>query len=205
MDVNNTTVNFFPGIGNGITPSQNSSPGDVLIKISNPYLLVVERDALNTVCSYCLSETQSDTSLKKCGGCKIPQYCGKVCQKADWKAGHVKECPLLKVLPDVPPTPVRGLMQLLLKHEKGIQSDERWEGLESHKKELEKDVERWGEMVLQGRGAVEFSKFGGGEDGVNLALEMLCRVRMTYHYQMSKMIVNEDIDVNKRFSSYTCG
>lgn len=180
MDPNNTTIALFPGTGNGLTPSHDISPGDILIKISNPYLLVVERDALNTVCSFCLLESQPDTSLKKCGGCKIPQYCGKVCQKADWKAGHVKECPLLKGLPDVPPTPVRGLMQLLLRHETGMELDERWKGLESHKKELEKDVERWGEMVLQGRGAVEFSKFGGGEEGVKLALEMLCRVCTTF-------------------------
>ena len=28
----------------------------------------------------------------KCAGCKGPYYCGRECQKADWKAGHKAAC-----------------------------------------------------------------------------------------------------------------
>ena len=36
------------------------------------------------------------TPLDQCGGCKRCYYCSKVCQLADWKAGHKAECKMLR-------------------------------------------------------------------------------------------------------------
>jgi len=42
------------------------------------------------VCKTC-DKCGKETTLHKCGGCGTKYYCGKDCQKADWKE-HKKEC-----------------------------------------------------------------------------------------------------------------
>jgi hypothetical protein len=46
-------------------------------------------------CCYCSSEGLK-LELKKCSQCKSVQYCSKECQVADWRAGHKKECEIMK-------------------------------------------------------------------------------------------------------------
>ena len=41
------------------------------------------------VCKHC-GKTGAD--MKTCTGCKLAKYCGPVCQRANWKAGHKKTC-----------------------------------------------------------------------------------------------------------------
>ena len=36
--------------------------------------------------------TYPPVKFNRCGGCKLQYYCNKMCQKADWAAGHKKEC-----------------------------------------------------------------------------------------------------------------
>lgn len=43
-------------------------------------------------CSTCAkTKSEPGTSLRRCAGCKIPYYCSRQCQKADWKE-HRKVC-----------------------------------------------------------------------------------------------------------------
>jgi len=175
MDINNTVVISDPVAGSGLAASQDIGIDDVIIQLSSPYLLVVEKEALENVCSFCLIEASSvDMPLKRCSACRVPRYCSSECQKKDWTAVHQKECPVLKKLPDIPPTPVRALMQLLLRHRHGTSLDPRWAGLESHVDDLRRDRKRWDEIVLQAQAAVGFSK--SPQDQIEVAVQILCRV-----------------------------
>jgi hypothetical protein len=179
MDINNTTVITDPIAGSGLAASQDIGIGDVIIQLSSPYLLIVEKEALENVCSFCLIEASSvDIPLKRCGACRVPRYCSSGCQKKDWIAMHQKECPILKKLPDIPPTPVRALMQLLLRHQHGTSLDPRWAGLESHVADMKKDRKRWDEIVLQAQAAVGFSK--SPQDRIEVTIQVLCRVCMPF-------------------------
>ncbi|KAF8178640.1 hypothetical protein K438DRAFT_1938715 [Mycena galopus ATCC 62051] len=44
------------------------------------------------ICAYCLRAGNSE-SLQKCTGCRRVAYCGKKCQKLDWKLDHKQCCP----------------------------------------------------------------------------------------------------------------
>jgi tetratricopeptide (TPR) repeat protein len=49
---------------------------------------------LRLVCDFCFAPTtkSGQSVLRKCGGCKVANYCGKRCQKEHWKAVHKKTC-----------------------------------------------------------------------------------------------------------------
>jgi len=112
MNTIRTIVFEDPNAGNGLAASEDIDAGDVIVQLPSPYLLVVEKEALEKVCSFCLNEASSeDPQLKRCSACKIPRYCSSECQKRDWAAVHQKECTVLKTLPGIPPTPVRALMR----------------------------------------------------------------------------------------------
>ena len=42
-------------------------------------------------CAVCQAEEPAMDTFKKCRGCKAVVYCGKACQKKDWKT-HKKVC-----------------------------------------------------------------------------------------------------------------
>jgi hypothetical protein len=177
MDINNTKIIKDPALGNGLAASLDIDAGEVIISIPEPFLILVEKEALNKVCSYCLIEKES-AGLKRCSGCKVTQYCTITCQKSDWNFIHQKECPILKRLPGVPPTPVRGMIQVLLRHQYGQSLDPQWASLESHIKSLNK-TKRWDEIILQAKAAVEFSK--NPSDRMEMAINLLCRVSHALH------------------------
>jgi hypothetical protein len=155
MNVNNSRIAKDPEQGNGLTVDRDIEAGDVIIGIGDPFLVIVENGALDRVCSQCLREAQN--GLKRCTACKVAQYCSVACQSAAWKSVHKDECKILKKLPHIPPTVVRGLIQLLLRKEIGGSiPDTGWVELESHTTELQRS-KRWDEIVLQARAAVEWT------------------------------------------------
>lgn len=174
MDFNHSKVIKDPTLGNGLAAIKDLAAGSPIIKISEPFLLVVEKDALEKVCSYCLIESDT-SSLKRCTGCKVVRYCTPACQKTDWKLIHKNECSLLQKLPGIPPTPVRALYQAALRYMRpSFELDSRSAGLEHHSKELRKDMKRWDEIVLQAKGALEFSKTPA--DKMDTVTRLLCIV-----------------------------
>ena len=58
-------------------------------------------DATGTNCHCCGKDAGAES---KCGGCKTVCYCGKNCQKDDWKV-HKALCPLLKAAKALPLAP----------------------------------------------------------------------------------------------------
>ncbi|PVH84318.1 SET domain-containing protein [Cadophora sp. DSE1049] len=170
LDVNNTHK-ISTRYGTGLAASTSLKPGSLIIKLHKPNLQLIEKDSLQNVCSFCISERPS---LKRCSGCKIPYYCSAKCQNAHWKDIHSRECKVLKKLPDVPPTAVRGLIVMLLRKEEEMQGEEEsdWKGLESHIGELKSDTKRWEEIMLQARAGVEFTK--AGAERMEEAMRWLC-------------------------------
>ena len=179
MDVNNTKTIKDSILGNGLTPNSDVEAGELLISISSPFLILVEKEALDEVCSYCFAENES-SSLKRCSGCKVPRYCSAACQKKDWTSIHQKECSILKKMPGIPPTAVRGLIQLCLRNLHQPDSSPTWMNLEGHVKEL-RQSRRWEEIVLQSTAAVEFSKCP--KDWMEWVTNLLCRVCLhSFHH-----------------------
>ncbi|EHK98790.1 hypothetical protein M7I_5298 [Glarea lozoyensis 74030] len=70
MSLNHTKRIKDPLLGHGLVSTEALEPGDRIIQIKDPYLIVVEKDALDRVCSYCLAENDI-SALKRCTGCKI--------------------------------------------------------------------------------------------------------------------------------------
>lgn len=171
MDLNLSHPIKTPSQGNGLAASRDLQPGLPIINLKNPFLILAENAALSQICSQCL---YPQAPLKRCTGCKVVNYCSTTCQTAAWKSGHKAECPIYKKLPAIPPTPVRGLMNLLLRKEIGGASDERWVGLEGHVEDLKRG-KRWDEIILQAKAAVEFTK--SPASCMEPAINILCRVR----------------------------
>ncbi|PBP21596.1 SET and MYND domain-containing protein 2 [Diplocarpon rosae] len=157
LDRNYTHRIETPQYGSGLAASSPFSPGSLILKLYMPNLLLVERDSLSRVCSFCIQECQS---MKRCSACKIPYYCHKSCQNRHWREIHSQECRLLRKLPDVPPTAVRSLIVMLLKNKDQLDSGEEmdWTALESHFEELQQDRKRWEEILMQARAGIEFTK-----------------------------------------------
>lgn len=143
--------------------------------VARPYLTLVENGALNQVCSQCFTEALD--GLRGCLGCNVVKYCSTVCQSQAWESIHKKECRILRRLPQIPPTPVRGLIQLLLRKKvAGSASDPCWVRLEGHDMEL-KGNNRWDEILLQATAAIEWT--ASPREYMESAVNALCRVSST--------------------------
>lgn len=172
MLINKSKVVAFLGSGNGLAAASDLEAGDAVIEIANPYIVVVEKASLDKVCSQCLLETKD---LKKCSKCKVARYCSTSCQAEAWISMHKLECPGLRRMPDVPPTPVRALMQILLTHNFGTLPDPRWVNLTSNQQAFSR-TDRWPDIVLQATAASQYAKFKSDHASMNLAVGALCRV-----------------------------
>ncbi|TQS37701.1 hypothetical protein Golomagni_01815, partial [Golovinomyces magnicellulatus] len=174
--------------GKGLVATQDVVADSVLIKVSNPYILLPDRASLSKICSWCMLPVCSFAphlqprcviALKRCSACRIPQYCSSACQRADWKSIHAKECARLKLLPDVPPTPVRAVMQVLLKILPGSTWETRCANLEGHEVDRKKRFdtgpgESWGDFLLQARAATAFA--GMEASKIELATSVFSRI-----------------------------
>jgi len=50
MDFNYTEAKSYPGLGNGLAASRNFEEGDPIVLVNEPYLILVEKKALQEVC-----------------------------------------------------------------------------------------------------------------------------------------------------------
>ncbi|KAI0997663.1 hypothetical protein K3495_g10523 [Podosphaera aphanis] len=190
-DINRTTVIQSPLGGKGLAAADDILAESLLLRIPNPYILLPDKASLSKICSWCFDDgipfpkigpsTSAPKSypatrpLKKCSGCQVTRYCSTSCQRAHWRSVHRKECVRLALLPDVPPTPVRALMQILLTHPFGTTWDPRWASLQGHIDEMRQTMgERWDNIQLQAKAAIKFS---GREDArFEVALAILGRI-----------------------------
>ena len=80
--------------GNGLFATQKIEAGDLIARISDPFLAVLDSPFVNEACFNCFVRIGEDGSnsgwgdpnfkLSKCTGCKVASFCGKV--------GFVRAC-----------------------------------------------------------------------------------------------------------------
>nr|XP_046908877.1 histone-lysine N-methyltransferase SMYD3-like isoform X1 [Dermatophagoides farinae] len=67
-----------------------------IISVNPSFVHVIDEDKKGKYCDYCLAPTTGGaTALGKCSNCKHMYYCGKDCQRNDWKQ-HKFECKIFK-------------------------------------------------------------------------------------------------------------
>ncbi|KAH8820336.1 hypothetical protein F5884DRAFT_849599 [Xylogone sp. PMI_703] len=181
MDINNTRILsedeplYDRNIGASLLASREIEPGEIILKIHHPFIAVVEKSALDQVCAYCFKEAKQ-ASLRRCSGCKMDRYCSQACQAASWKVFHKKECPIFKSLPDVLPTPVRALLQVLLQYRPGYSGEPVWGQLKSHMEEQRNNRRQEMEMLLQCRAAMKYANYP--ENLGDVPLEIMSRMKV---------------------------
>ncbi|KAF7854721.1 hypothetical protein EAF04_010290 [Stromatinia cepivora] len=98
MDVNHTRIGTANDLGYGLFSTVNSNPGDSIIIIHKPLLLITENQALHRVCANCFVERGEDVELQPCSNCGVVNFCCDGCEKSSLKSegSHRAECAFLK-------------------------------------------------------------------------------------------------------------
>ncbi|KAI0890515.1 uncharacterized protein GGS22DRAFT_14563 [Annulohypoxylon maeteangense] len=129
----------------------------------------------------------SVAEVRLCTGCKVSRYCSVACQKADWALGHGKgECKAYKRarldamkqgLPQEMPTPVRTLIQVLVRPDM-LDAVYETEGHEGEHRTA--PGTRFFEMMLQVKAALEYLGLKGEADDVNIpkGLDVTCKLQV---------------------------
>jgi len=182
IEVNKTETRFISNnAGNALFATEDLEAGDVIIRVKDPYVLIPRNSIIPTVCYECLLE---ERNLKTCTGCKIVRYCSKNCQKNSWKDLHKLECKVFRKCKDeghpILPTPVRGLIQALLRHSSGIDPDPGWTHLQTHKEDFMAKEETWQDIKLQALAALKY--IGLPMNMMDVATSILCAVSLGAPY-----------------------
>lgn len=166
------------GPGRSLASRKTFKPGDLIATFTSPILVLPNGPSAKIVCNHCLAH---NVPTKACTGCKAVVYCGAACQKANWGLIHKLECKVFKRVKasadqDWLPTPVRALVQVLL----------RWdtdEGLRAAFGRLEGNVDRfrsredvWKDVGLQAYGGMAYAGRKETDNELNMARDILCKV-----------------------------
>ncbi|KAI0908892.1 hypothetical protein F4823DRAFT_460308 [Ustulina deusta] len=173
--------------GRGIAASRVFQPGETIATFSSPSIAIPDSPHLSTTCSGCLlpatpgssppSTSQPARAVKACTGCRAVAYCSPACQKLDWTTGgHKAECKVFKRVRaeghDSLPTPVRALVQVLLRPDMSVAIVEMQGHVDRFRRESGK---LWADMELQAMAALHY--LGRERNGKSLAgaIEILCK------------------------------
>lgn len=85
-DISNSHMARTPDAGTGIIADKDFQPGERVLRIERPFLVVPDSSKLKVTCSQCfvvdikrLDEDERESiKLKKCGGCGILRFCSPV-------------------------------------------------------------------------------------------------------------------------------
>lgn len=165
------------GSGRSLRATQDYGPGDLIAEFDDPLAAFPDAARASTTCHHCLDQ---NAKVFGCMGCeKAVKYCSSECQKANWKLVHAKECKVFRkvkkaVGKDWLPTPVRTLVQLLLRWAEVQQLVGFMEGNDKRFKERQK---LWEDMKLQAYAGIHYA--GRKEDDENLfmSLDVLCKIQ----------------------------
>lgn len=164
-------------VGNGLIATEDIDGGEVIIRIKNPCVLIPENRVIINLCYGCLSRNKS---LNTCSGCKIVRYCSKTCQAESWRDIHKLECKIFRKGKDegrpLFPTPVRGLMQMLLRHPSGVDPDAGWFNLKNHREMFMTRDKLWADIKLQAWAALYYT--GLPMTLMDIATSILCAVSL---------------------------
>lgn len=166
------------GAGRRIHASQSFQPGDLIATFPDPVLVLPDGPSSKVVCNHCLAH---GIKPRACSGCKAIVYCSPSCQKANWVLIHKQECKAYRrvrdsVKTDWLPTPVRALVQILLRYEEeGIRTA--IENLESNLSSFEKRKDLWKDIDLQAVAGVTYSGKAETDEELSLARNLLCKIQ----------------------------
>ncbi|XP_046437813.1 histone-lysine N-methyltransferase SMYD3-like [Daphnia pulex] len=123
-------------------------PKGTTILESVPFVYCLKSSFRRELCDFCL---KANSNLRKCLGCMVVSYCGRVCQREGWK-DHKGECKnFVRVKPNVPTDSVRLIARLILKLQRGGDMEaehvtpiwsRKFKDLLSHRKEIKEDTKR---------------------------------------------------------------
>lgn len=167
------------GAGRSLEARKAFQPGDLISTFTEPLLVLPNGPSAKTVCNHCLAHNKP---TKACTGCKAVVYCGPPCQKANWTLIHKLECKVFKkvknsVDKDWLPTPVRALVQVLLRW--GADEDLRtlFGRLEGNVDKFRQRPDVWKDVGLQAYGAMAYAGRPETDDQLHMARDILCKVR----------------------------
>ncbi|KAI6286663.1 hypothetical protein MCOR27_001735 [Pyricularia oryzae] len=163
--------------GRSLRATRDFQPGDLIAEFDNPLAAFPDAARASTTCHHCLDQ---NAKVFGCMGCeKAVKYCSSECQRANWKLVHSKECKVFRkvqtaVGKDWLPTPVRTLVQLLVRWAEVQQLVSQLEGNEDRFKERK---QLWEDMKLQAYAGIHYA--GRKEDDANLflSLDVLCKIQ----------------------------
>ncbi|KAH7133634.1 hypothetical protein EDB81DRAFT_845137 [Dactylonectria macrodidyma] len=126
----------------------------------------------DSVCAHCLRPG----TPRACSRCHAAAYCDSACQRAAWAAVHGAECKVLRRVaaqgrPGLP-TPVRAVVQALLKPEIG----DAMRPLEGHVEAWRRSG-TWADMEMMAMGASAFAGLGTTQENVQKAIGLLCKIQ----------------------------
>ncbi|KAK8114407.1 SET and MYND [Apiospora kogelbergensis] len=184
-----------PG-GRHLRAAQPFKPGDTIACFTEPCIAIPSARTQTRVCNSCL--LPSNTPPRLCTGCKAIAYCSVACQKADWSRVHKEECKVFKrvqcrapsPVPPTPdrvlPTPVRALVQLLLRSEEmesstGLKLEshiEDFRGYVGDQKSEWLGVTSWSDLEVQAWAALNYLKRDNSTCNLTSALEAVCKLQV---------------------------
>ncbi|KAM0343329.1 hypothetical protein ACHAPU_008650 [Fusarium lateritium] len=162
--------------GRGIFSTKTFGPGDIILPFI-PTILIPSLSHINAICSHCFKPAD----VRTCSRCHAVSYCDAACQSANWTAVHSKECKVLRKVTEQGrpglPTPVRAVVQALVKPEIGAALEDLEGNVASWRKS-----EKWADMEMMAMGASAFAGQGTGQEEVQKALTLLCKIQTnTFH------------------------
>lgn len=177
----NVVARGSKGAGNGRSLHAVGSykPGSLIATFTDPVLVLPNGPSAKVVCNHCLDHSKP---AKACTGCKAVVYCGPRCQKADWSLIHKLECKVFKrvqrsVDKDWLPTPVRALVQVLLRWDADEELRRCFGSLEGNVDKFKQREDVWKDVGLQAYGGMAYSGRNETDDELNMARDILCKVR----------------------------
>ncbi|KAI1425383.1 hypothetical protein F5Y12DRAFT_784657 [Xylaria sp. FL1777] len=194
--------------GRGIAASCVFQPGEVIATFGSPSIAVPDSPHLSTTCSGCLlpatqgsdppSSSQPARVVKACTGCRTVAYCTPECQKLDWTiGGHKAECKIFKRVRaeghDFLPTPVRGLVQVLLRPEMSAAVVE----MQGHVDKFRRDSGKlWADMELQAMAALHYLGRETNARSLAEAIEILCKLQVNAFTRLDEDVAQTGLFMN---------
>ncbi|KAI0193199.1 hypothetical protein EV127DRAFT_479042 [Xylaria flabelliformis] len=194
--------------GRSIAAARVFQPGEIIATFNSPSIAIPDSPHLSTTCSGCLlpatpgsdppSASQPARVVRACTGCRTVAYCSPACQRLDWTTGgHKAECKIFKRVRaeghDFLPTPVRALVQVLLRPEMGAAMGE----LEGHVDKFRRDPGKLSaDMELQAMAALHYLGRETNAKSLAEAIEILCKSQVNSFNRLDEDIEQTGLFMN---------
>lgn len=179
--------------GRGLRAARRFGPGDAVALFGgnngDDVVAIPDAPHQDVVCNGCLVSPglglgatgqgeNNSGGVRACTGCRSVAYCSPACQRADWARVHKGECKVFRRVRaegrNVLPTPVRALVQVLLRPRLLAAVAE----LEGHMDAVRTArPSMWRDMELQALASLHYLGREANPASVKEALGVLCKVR----------------------------